>query len=71
LLELDVTLGVNVVTVAVGLPGPIREQRMIVSSPHVQDAARRNVTASLGCEKQLTVASVALRNDPRHLVILA
>jgi hypothetical protein len=60
LLEFDVTLGVNVITVAVGLPGPIGVERMVFPQSHVKHAAARDVAAILSVDEQLPVASVAL-----------
>jgi len=60
LFKLDVTLGVDVITVAVGLSRPVSEQRMVVSQPHMQNAAAWNVAAILSVNEQLPVASVAL-----------
>jgi hypothetical protein len=60
LFELDVTLGVDVITVAVGFSRPISKQRMVVSEPHMQNASTWNVAAILSVNEQLPVASVAL-----------
>jgi hypothetical protein len=60
LFELDVTLGVDVITVAVGLSRPVSEQRMVVPESHVKHAAAWNVAAILSIDEQLPVASVAL-----------
>jgi hypothetical protein len=60
LFEFHVTLGVNVITVAVGLPGPIGVERMVFPQSHVKYASRRNIAACLGVNEQLPVASIAL-----------
>jgi len=66
LLELDVSLRVDVITVAVMVARPIGIERSVSLEPHVENAARRNVAAILCCEEQLAVACIALRQDPRH-----
>jgi len=60
LFKLDVTLGVDVVAVAMWLPGPIGVERMVFPQSHVKHATARDVAAILSVNEQLPVASVAL-----------